>query len=94
MGTYSNAGERQVCDRQKEQQQLKAQQRNSTEVHPNSCQARTWCNCLVYVEKALGQGCDNGDMGSIFLWEAENRLAKEQLKFTSPLLFMVLLGSF
>ena len=83
-----------ICDRQKGQQQLKAQQRNGTEVHPNSCQTRTWCNCLVYVEKALGQYCDNGHMGSVFLWEAENGLVKERLKLTSPLLFVVLLGSF
>lgn len=94
MGTYSKAGERHVCDRQKGQQQLKAQQRNRMEVHPNSCQARTRCNCLVHVEKALGHGCDNGHMGSIFLWEAANGLVKEQLKLTSPLLFIVLLGSF
>lgn len=95
MATYSHAGERHVCDRQKGQQQLKAQQqRNGTEVHPNSYQARTWCNCLVYVEKALGQHCDNDHMGSVFLWEAENGLVKERLKLTSPLLFIVLLGSF
>lgn len=94
MVTYSNAGERHVCDRQKGQQQLKVQQRNSVEVHPNSYQEHTWCTCLIYAEKALGQRWDNGHMGCIFLWEAENGLVKEQLRLTSPLLFIVLLGSF
>lgn len=40
---------------------------SSTQVLPNCCQTHPWYVFLVFVEKALVQGCNNGNLGSMFV---------------------------